>query len=221
MKNVLVISAHADDEAFGMGGTLLKLRDAGVSVHWLILTKIWTPRWSQQQVKKRENEINQIVKQLNLKSLTHWEYQDNKLDTYPIDELQAKLIKALDLIKPDTIFTPSPWDFNFEHRFAFELVEMSSKPFYSPYIKTIIAYEIPSSTDWGLGHRQTPQPNWFVDIENYNDEKWQLCSLYENEVYNFPHPRSKKGVQAFANKHACESGTQASEAFWKVREIWK
>ena len=71
----------------------------------------------------------------------------------------------LDRIKPNIIFTPSPWDFNFEHRIAFDLVEMSSKPFYSKYIEKIIAYEIPSSTDAAIKTYKNFHFNYYENIE--------------------------------------------------------
>lgn len=221
MKKVLIVSAHADDEVFGMGGTLCKLRDTGVEIHWLILTKLWEPNWNSKQITKRSAEIKLISQSLKFTTTTQWDFPDNQLDTIPLSQLQNKMIAYLDNLKPDTIFSPSPWDFNFEHRVAFELIEMSTKPYYSHYIGKIIAYEIPSSTDWSLGHRSAPQPNWYVDINSFLNEKWLLCKTYEDEVYNFPHPRSKKGIQAFADKRACESGTKSAEAFWVVRNIWK
>ena len=40
MKNIIVISAHPDDEILGCGGTLIKHREAGDKIDWLITTKI-------------------------------------------------------------------------------------------------------------------------------------------------------------------------------------
>lgn len=219
MKKIVLISAHADDEVFGMGGSLCHFRDQGFEIHWLILTKLWEPRWDSQTLQKRQEEILKISKQLKFSSTTQWDYKDNGLDQVGFNELQTMMIQYLDQIQPDTIFTPGPWDFNFEHRIAFELVEASTKPSYSPYIQSIIAYEIPSSTDWTLGQRKAPQANWYLDINQYLEEKWELCSTYSDEVYNFPHPRSEKGVQSFAHKRACESGCMAAEAFWIMRKI--
>ena len=39
-KTCLFIAPHPDDETLGCGGTILKLKAKGASVHWLIVTTI-------------------------------------------------------------------------------------------------------------------------------------------------------------------------------------
>ena len=41
MKNVIVISAHPDDETLGVGGTLIKHIANGDNVYWLIVTNVF------------------------------------------------------------------------------------------------------------------------------------------------------------------------------------
>ena len=148
MKNVLIISAHADDEAFGMGGTLSILsKSKKYNLFWLISSKIWTPKWSRKELESREKAINNMNKMLRFNDITRWEFKDNLLEKESVNKLQVKMIELFDRIQPNIIFTPSIWDFNHEHKLIFNIVEMSSKPFYSPYIEEILAYEIPSSTD--------------------------------------------------------------------------
>jgi|TARA_B100001964_G_C14006821_1_gene497506 LmbE family N-acetylglucosaminyl deacetylase len=36
--NIIVISPHPDDETLGCGGTILKHKENGDNVHWLIMT---------------------------------------------------------------------------------------------------------------------------------------------------------------------------------------
>ena len=38
MNKVLVIAVHPDDETLGCGGTLLRHKDEGDEIYWLIVT---------------------------------------------------------------------------------------------------------------------------------------------------------------------------------------
>ena len=38
-NKVLIVATHPDDETFGCGGTLLKHKDSGDEIHWLICTE--------------------------------------------------------------------------------------------------------------------------------------------------------------------------------------
>ena len=40
MKNIIVISAHPDDEILGAGGTLLKHKSKGDNLAWIIVTSM-------------------------------------------------------------------------------------------------------------------------------------------------------------------------------------
>ena len=106
MKKILVISAHADDETFGMGGTLFKLSKSpkNYKVYWLILSRIWSPKWTDDAIKSRKIAIKKISDALNFVKIEQWDYKDNLMDTYPLNEMQDKMINYFDKIKPDIIF---------------------------------------------------------------------------------------------------------------------
>ncbi|WP_420825933.1 PIG-L deacetylase family protein [Clostridium taeniosporum] len=56
-KNILVISVHPDDETIGCGGTILKHKDKGDKVNWLILTSAETRYgYSYHQVIEEKNK---------------------------------------------------------------------------------------------------------------------------------------------------------------------
>jgi LmbE family N-acetylglucosaminyl deacetylase len=223
MKKILVISAHADDETFGMGGTLLKLSKfpKDYKMYWLILSKIWSPKWTDYAIKSRKKAIEKISNALNFIEVEHWDYKDNLMDTYSLNEIQERMIVYLDKIKPETIFTPSPWDFNFEHRMTFDLVEMSTKPFYSKYIEKIIAYEIPSSTDASIKMIKDFHFNYYVNIEDELAKKIKLMKYFNTEYFEFPHPRSEEYVRALSMVRGAECGFKNAEGFCLVRKFVK
>lgn len=63
---ILVISAHSDDETFGMGGTILKHIDVGDEVHWLIFTKPWVPKWNEDFVVTRVKDAEIVAESMDL-----------------------------------------------------------------------------------------------------------------------------------------------------------
>ena len=220
MAKILIVSAHADDEIFGMGGTLLKLsKNEDYDINWLILSKIWEPKWSAKEIASRDIAIKKINELIGFESIHHWDYEDNKLDTYSINELQDRLILLIDQIKPEIIYTPSVWDFNHDHRIACELIEMSTKSYYSSSIKEIIAYEIPSSTDHSFSSIRKFTPNLYYDITSTIDDKLKALELFESELKLFPHPRSKDYVKSLAMVRGGESGVKFAEAFHILKSL--
>ena len=220
MARILIVSAHADDEVFGMGGTLLKLsKNKDNDISWLILSKIWEPKWNFKDISSRELAVKKLNELIGFKSVHHWDYKDNMLDTYPINELQERLILLVDQTKPEIIYTPSVWDFNHDHRIACELIEMSTKSYYSRSIKEIIAYEIPSSTDHSFSSIRKFTPNLYHDITATIDDKLRALELFESELKLFPHPRSKEYVKSLAMVRGGESGVKFAEAFHILKSL--
>ncbi len=60
-KNVLVISVHPDDETLGCGGTLLKHKNCGDNLNWLIITNVNNEKiWGKEFISKRQIEIKKV-----------------------------------------------------------------------------------------------------------------------------------------------------------------
>ena len=62
MKNVIVISAHPDDEVLGVGGTMLKHVAEGDNVYLLIVTNIFEHQgYSANKINERQLEIAEVA----------------------------------------------------------------------------------------------------------------------------------------------------------------
>ena len=58
---ILVIAPHPDDELLGCGWTLLRWKNEGAILGWVIMTKISEDTgWSKNSVQERENEIETV-----------------------------------------------------------------------------------------------------------------------------------------------------------------
>ena len=65
----VVFAPHADDETFGMGGTLLKAKDQGIDTHLVVLTDGSKGGDAQDIVEIRLNEAKEASQILGFKSV--------------------------------------------------------------------------------------------------------------------------------------------------------
>ena len=85
MKNVIVISAHPDDEILGCGGTLLKHKANGDKLFWLIITNVFEHQgFSKERVDSRQEEINKVSEKLEVKKVFKLDYPTMKKFFYQI-----------------------------------------------------------------------------------------------------------------------------------------
>ena len=98
----LVFAPHADDETFGMGGTLLKAKAQGVETHLVVLTDGSQGGASDDLVNVRLREVEQAADLLGIKSIECWSEPDRFLNVSQ-RVLQRAYQKLLQLI-PKTVF---------------------------------------------------------------------------------------------------------------------
>ena len=63
------------------------------------------------------------------------------------------------------------------------------------------------------------KPNLFVNITETIDRKIEAMQAYENEIRDFPHPRSEKSLRANATLWGSVVGLEAAEAFEIIWDI--
>lgn len=220
MKNVLVVSAHPDDETYGAGGTIAKLTSKGVNIELVIYTKAFPPEWDEAEIETRKNEALAAAKVLGIKKVHFLGYLTTKLDVIPLRDLINDLNSIVKARKIDTLFLPFAGDMHQDHRRLFEVGASVAKPTPDQILKRILTYETLSSTEFGYPFFEKPFiPNYYVDIRNQLDDKITAVSCYKLELREYPHPRSIEGVKIKAKARGMEVGLEAAEAFKILRWV--
>lgn len=142
-RNVLVVSAHADDMEFMCGGTIAKLINKGYNVYQIIATNnekgTYTLPREVLVEKSREEEAKKAAEFLGLKEVLFLNYKDGELSDVPVNILREKIMKYIRKNKIDILFTWDPFA-HFEphpdHRqisiAALEAAEFSRLPLFHP-----------------------------------------------------------------------------------------
>ena len=223
MRNIVVISAHPDDEILGVGGTLLKHKKNGDKIYWLITTNIFENQgFSKQRISNRQKEIKKISEALSVEKVFMLNYPTMSLSTSTLIEMVPKISKIFIEIEPEIVYCLNRSDAHSDHRITFDAVMACTKSFRYPFIKQVLMYECISETEFAP---QLPEkvfiPNYFVDIPSFLEEKMNLMKIYESELGKHPFPRSLKNIEALATFRGASVGVEYAEAFQLIKYIDK
>jgi len=223
-KSILCVVAHPDDEALGIGGTIIKHIEKGDDVNIIIfsvgetskLNKDIDPVRRTKSAKKWSNIVGSNI-------LKIFDYPDQKLDTIPKLELIKKLEEIFESVTPDIVYTHHDGDINHDHQVVSHAVLTALRPMNKLSLKPeIITFETVSSSEQSPStDRYIFKPNYYVDISDVWEKKVNALEAYKAEINNFPHPRSLESLQALAMKRGVESGVKKAEAFCIIRKIWQ
>jgi len=218
MERVLVICAHPDDEALGLGGTLALHSMKKDNIAILIVADGETSRDIHTKIESRQKQSIQACSILGISNIEFLNYADQKLDSIPLLELTKKIKEKISKFKPSIIYTHYWNDLNADHRRVFEATSVSSRPYQDSKIKKILCFETPSSTEWSF-RNESFNPNLFVNIEKVILQKLNAIKKFKNELRPFPHPRSIKSIKNRSNYWGSISGLKYAEPFIIFREI--
>lgn len=225
MKSILIIAAHPDDEVLGCGGTIAKLVQQKATIHVAFLadgvfSRETESKKSQKELKQRRDAAKKACEILGVQSVFFGDFPDNRMDTIPLLDITKKVEELISEYQPDTIFTHHAGDVNIDHRRTHEAVVTACRPQKNHPVKTLLCFEVPSSTEWQVpGSAPVFTPNWFVDISETLHLKLSALEAYADELRKWPHPRSKRGVEHLAHWRGATVGVEASEAFMLGRQI--
>ena len=173
----LVFAPHADDETFGMGGSLLKAREQNLDTHVVVVTDGALGGDSEDLVGIRQNEIRKAGDLLGLASLTFWDVPDRQVMVN--EELVARAAAEIVKIKPASVFFPAALEIHPDHRATGHVVWQAIQQAMGQGISLqAIAYEI------GV---QNPI-NMLIDITDQQAMKEEVMAIYasQNSENNYP-----------------------------------
>lgn len=222
-RRVMVFAPHPDDETLGCGGTLLKHRQSGDSIYWVIITNINDEKiWSHEQISERQNEIVLVATAYGFKDVVNMNYDTTKLDELPLGELTKNISAVIRNVQPEVIYVHNRSDIHSDHKVAFNAIMSASKNFNHPCIKNILMYETVSETEFSPALQENAfMPNYFVNITGFLEKKLELMKIYRSEIKDHPFPRSEKNIKALATIRGAQCGVEYAEAFMILRWIWK
>lgn len=225
MKNtsVLVVAAHPDDEVLGLGGTIAKLSSRGATVHLIILTDGSSAQYRDNPllmdiIEEKYAETQACAKALKISTIDYGNFPDMKLDTVPHILLNQFIEEAVIRYSPEIVFTHFYGDINLDHQYAFRSTMVAARPSMEQSVHKIFCYRTPSSTEWNFQNSSlTFMPNYFVDISNYCQLKYQAISNYKRELRTYPHPRSMQAIQQADQAAGVRVGMLYAEEFMMIR----
>lgn len=200
MKIILVVAAHPDDEVLGCGGTIARHLAEGDEVHIVFMADGVTSRGictDSAEHNERNHAAFEASQILGITTpLTFLGFPDNRMDTIALLDITQSLEKVIRTIQPEIIYTHHFGDLNIDHQITHKAVMTACRPQGNYSVKTILCFEIPSSTEWQTPNSgQAFEPNWFVDVSEVFKLKIRALKAYEEEMRDSPHPRSIESVE--------------------------
>ncbi len=173
----LVFAPHADDETFGMGGSLLKANAAGMQTHVVVLTDGAMGGDAENLVAIRRKEVEQATQILGVTSLQCWSEVDRGLAV--THSLIARIMETMRKLKPQAVFFPGPMELHPDHRVAALLV-WKALQLLQPLSWPIEIYSYEISV-------QSPA-NRLIDITPHVKTKEAAMAVYasQNELNSYP-----------------------------------
>lgn len=221
MDNVLFVAPHPDDETLGCGGTILKHKNQGDNIYWLILTKANPKITSIQNIENIQKQyIQSVSEKYNFNKIFHLDFLTTELDIYPIVEIIGAIKKVFDLIQPNIVYLPNRSDVHSDHKIIFKATYACTKNFRAPYVKKILMYETLSETEFSPPLPENAfMPNLFNDITPYMERKIEIMKLFTTEQMEKPFPRAISSIKALNRFRGSRIGVEYAEAFMQLLDI--
>jgi N-acetylglucosamine malate deacetylase 1 len=189
-RTVLAVGAHPDDIEFMMAGTLILLKQAGLSIHMWNLGRgnCGAVEHSRKEIIRRRWKEARASAAL-IGATMHPPIWDD-LVIYHEAELAARIAAKVREIKPDILLIPSPQDYMEDHQNTCRMVVtaaftrgmpwFTTKPATKPWNGEVALYH---SLPYGLrdGLRKLVRPGQYVDISSAISTKRKMLAQHRTQ----------------------------------------
>jgi len=220
--NVLVISAHPDDETLGCGGTLLRHVAEGDQIHWLIATEGHSPRWSKDVIAKKAKEVKSVAAAYSAKSVTKLGFPSARMESLPLEDVIDGIRSAVEKTRPKIVYLPHFGDVHTDHAVVSTATMAILKSFYMKKcgVESVLAFETLSSTEAAPPYPYRAfVPNVFRDVTPYFERKLKIMKMFNTEAQSELAPRAASAIRALARFRGASVNVEYAEAFMLVREL--
>lgn len=172
MKKVLLLGPHPDDAEFSSGGTIAKLIENNVEIHYAVFSmceKSIPEGYAAGAIKK---ELLEAADFMGIKKQFMYLY-DFEVRVFPQlrQEILEEMVKLNRQINPDLVFLPSSSDVHQDHKTIYEEGVRAFKQ------SSLLAYEMPWNNFSFLS-------NLYVSLdEKHVQKKIDILKLYKSQAF--------------------------------------
>jgi len=216
MKNVLILSAHTDDDILGAGGAIQYFKEGKYKIYVCQVTDGCSSQYGDNPkiCKERNQQYQKAMKFLKVDGIFNLDFPDMQLDTIPHFQINQDLNKIFKKTKPEILLTHSPDDINKDHQEIYKSTLVIIRPL-NNFLKRVYSYETLSCSEW---NPDSPfKPNYFIDIKKYLAKKKEAFGLLKTELREYPHSRSLEGIEILAKYRGLQCGRRYAEAFRLIK----
>jgi LmbE family N-acetylglucosaminyl deacetylase len=206
-KSMLVVAPHQDDEIIGCGGAMLLQKRAGRDVH-VVFTQdggnehAEDGRTREEQIAIREDEARAVAAAMGIEEPVF--LRSIGLAGEDEERLITRLSEELQRTRADAVFTPFFLDYNHDHQLTnYVLAEALAR---AGARAQIFGYEV-----WGL-----TVPNVVLNIDDVQDEKRRLLSMYPSQMSGKDYVHGITGLNMFHSLHFGAGDCRYAERFFEM-----
>lgn len=219
-RRAAVIAAHPDDEVLGFGGVITRYADQGTEVRILILatglaSRGAAPAHALQALQDQGRRAAEIMGA----AIEFADFPDNRMDSVALLDIVQRVEAFLEGFPAEHVLTHHAGDLNIDHRITQAAVLTACRPLPGAAACALLAGEVNSATEWAGPGMPAFLPTEYVDIGAVLERKVAAMACYQQELRQWPHPRSLEGIRALAKWRGSQAGCEAAEAFVTLRRL--